>query len=291
VRYRFIEHYRGQFSVSVLCQIMQVTRGAFYAWRKRKPSARQKENETLLAQISQFFERSKQTYGSPRILRDLKEAGFCCGRHRVARIMRQAGLRAVVTRRFRVTTDSKHILPIAENLLDRDFVAPEANVKWASDITYVWTREGWLYLAVVLDLFSRRIVGWSMQPTLDRSIVLNALKGALSQRETGTGLVHHSDRGSQYASGEFQQMLHEQGITCSMSRKGNCWDNAPVESFFGTLKQELIHRCSFATRQDARQEVFDYIEVWYNRKRRHSALGYISPEEFEKRASQTTLVA
>ena len=242
----------------------------------------------LLTQIRQFFERSKQTYGSPRILRDLKADGVCCGRHRVARLMRQAGMQAVAAPHFRVTTDSKHSLPLAENLLGRDFVAPEANVKWASDITYIWTKEGWLYLAVVLDLFSRRIVGWSMQPSLNRSIVLDALQAALSQRQTGQAILHHSDRGSQYASGEYQQMLREQGIQCSMSRKGNCWDNAPVESFFGTLKQELVHRCSFATRQHARQEVFDYIEVWYNRQRRHSALGYLSPEEFEKRASQTT---
>jgi transposase InsO family protein len=290
VRYQFIELHQGQFSVSVLCRIMQIARCGYYAWQKRlrKSSARQTENETLLVHIHQFFERSKQTYGSPRILRDLKADGFCCGRHRVARIMRQAGLKAVVARRFRVTTDSGHKLPVAENLLDQDFGAPQANVKWASDITYIWTREGWLYLAVVLDLFSRRIVGWSMQPTLERSIVLDALQAALNQRQTRTTLLHHSDRGSQYASGEYQQLLCEQGITCSMSRRGNCWDNAPVESFFGTLKQELVHRCSFTTRQHARQEIFDYIEVWYNRKRRHSALGYLSPEEFEKRASQTT---
>ena len=184
-----------------LCRIMQVARCGFYAWRKRKPSARQMENETLLARINQFFERSNQTYGSPRILRDLKEVGYSCGRHhihngvvyRVARIMRQSGIRAVVAPRFRVTTDSRHALPVAENLLDQDFGAPQANVKWASDITYIWTREGWLYLAVVLDLFSRRVVGWSMQSSLNRSIVLDALQAALSQRGTGASLIHHSD--------------------------------------------------------------------------------------------------
>ena len=238
-----------------------------------------------------FFERSNGTYGSLRIVRDLREEGLSCGKHRVARLMRQAGLRAVVAPRFRVTTDSKHALPVAENLLNQDFDAPQANVKWASDITYLWTGEGWLYLAVVLDLFSRRIVGWSMKPSLDRSLVVNALQAALCQRRPSLGLMHHSDRGGQYASCDFQAMLSEKGIACSMSRKGNCWDNALVESFFGTLKQELVNRCRFPTREAARQEVFSYIEVWYNRQRRHSSLGYVSPEEFERRALQASASA
>jgi transposase InsO family protein len=263
---------------------MRVTGSGYYAWRKREPSERQKQNQTLLGQIRTFFERSKQTYGSPRILRDLKEAGFACGKHRVARLMRAAGLRAVVAARFRVTTDSKHALPIAENCLARDFGAREANVKWASDITYLRTGEGWLYLAVVLDLFSRRVVGWSMQANLDHSLVLNALQSALCQRSPQAGLLHHSGRGSQYASGDFQALLSKQGLQCSMSRRGNCWDNAVVESFFGTLKQELVNRCRFTTRDVARREVFAYIELWYNRQRRHSSLGYLSPAEFERRA-------
>jgi len=284
VRYQFVRQHSGRFSVAALCRAMQVTRSGYYAWRRRKPSERQKQNQTLLGQIRTFFERSKQTYGSPRILRDLREAGFACGKHRAARLMRQAGLRAVVAPRFRLTTDSKHALPIAENGLARNFGAPEANVKWASDITYLHTGEGWLYLAVVLDLFSRRVVGWSLQASLDRSLVINALRMALGQRCPATGLVHHSDRGSQYASADFQTRLSERGIRCSMSRHGNCWDNAPVESFFGTLKQELVHRCRFATREAARREVFEYIEVWYNRQRRHSSLGYVSPAEFERKA-------
>jgi transposase InsO family protein len=263
---------------------MQVSRSGYYAGRKRKSSERQKHNETLLGQIRTFFERSKGTYGSPRILRDLREVGLCCGKHRVARLMRQAGLRAVVGRRFRLTRDSKHALPIGANLLARDFGAGEANAKWASDITYLWTGEGWLYLAVVLDLFSRRVVGWATQARLDRSLVLKALEAALGQHHPGAGLVHHSDRGSQYASGDFQARLEASGILCSMSRKGNCWDNAVVESFFGTLKQELVNRCRFATREAARREVFEYVEVWYNRQRRHSSLGYVSPAEFERRA-------
>jgi transposase InsO family protein len=262
---------------------MQVTRSGYYAWRKREPSARKKQDETLLKLIRQFFERSKQTYGSPRILHDLKGVGFACGKHRVARLMRQSGLRAVVGPRWRVTTDSKHALPVAENRLDRDFGASEANLKWAGDITYLWTGEGWLHLAVVLDLFSRRVVGWSMRATLDRSLVLGALESALGHRCPEAGLIHHSDRGSQYASADFQAALKAAQIACSMSRRGNCYDNAVVESFFGTLKQEMVNRCRFATRESARQAVFEYIEVWYNRQRRHSSLGYVSPVEFERR--------
>jgi transposase InsO family protein len=263
---------------------MQVTRSGYYAWRRGDRSERQKQNEMLLGQIRTFFERSKGTYGSPRILRDLRAAGLGCGKHRVAMLMRQAGLRAVVAPRLRLTTDSKHVLPVTPNRLARDFGAPRANVKWASDITYLWTGEGWLYLAVVLDLFSRRVVGWSVQASLNRALVVNALRSALCQRHPGPGLLHHSDRGSQYASGEFQAVLSQQSILCSMSRRGNCWDNAPVESFFGTLKQELVNRFQFATRAAARKEVFEYIEAWYNRQRRHSSLGYVSPAEFERRA-------
>jgi transposase InsO family protein len=263
---------------------MSVSRSGYYAWLSRKPSERQRDNQTLLYRIRQFFERSKGTYGSPRILRDLREAGSCCGKHQVARLMRQAGLRAVLPRRFRATTDSNHALPVAENLLCQDFTASKANERWAADITYVRTGEGWLYLAVILDLFSRRIVGWSMQASLHKELVLDALSMALCQRRPGLGLLHPSDRGSQYASTAFQDKLGAAGIVCSMSRRGNCYDNAAVESFFGTLKQELANRRHFATRQQARQEVFEYIEVWYNRQRRHSSLGYVSPVEFERQA-------
>ncbi len=284
MRYQFIQSLVGRFPVAVLCRAVQVSTSGYYAWKGRGPSNAQEQNEMLLNHIRQFFARSRQTYGSPRIWKDLQEAKICCGKHRVARLMRQLGLRAVVAPRFRVTTDSKHCLPVTDNLLDRDFGAQEANVKWASDITYLWTGEGWLYLAVVLDLFSRRVVGWSMQTSLNRSLVLNALEAALCQRHPQAGLLHHSDRGSQYASTDFQARLEAKGILCSMSRRGNCWDNAPVESFFGTLKQELINRCRFVTRQQARQQVFEYIEAWYNRQRRHSSLGYISPAEFERRA-------
>ena len=283
MRYQFIQSLTGRFPVTALCRAVHVSASGYYAWKGREPGKSQKQNEMLLGQIRTFFARSKQTYGSPRIWKDLLETRISCGKHRVARLMCKAGLRAVVAPRFRVSTDSKHFLPVADNLLARNFSAPGPNVKWASDITYLWTGEGWLYLAVVLDLFSRRVVGWSVQARLDRALVVNALRSALCQRHSRAGLLHHSDRGSQYASGDFQAVLSRQGIACSMSRRGNCWDNAPVESFFGTLKQELVNRCRFATREVARREVFEYIEVWYNRQRRHSSLGYVSPAEFERK--------
>lgn len=281
----------GQFRISFLCRVMQVSRSGFYAWKAREPSARKQEDGQLLERIRGCFERSRGTYGSPRILRDLREQGYSCGRQRVMRLMRQAGLKPAVRPRFRVTTDSRHSLPVADNLLARDFTASAVDLKWVSDITYLWTGEGWLYLAVTLDLFSRRVIGWSMHTRLDRSLAVNAREAALCQRHPEAGLLHHSDRGSQYASGEFQACLRKEGIVCSMSRKGDCWDNAAVESFFGTLKQELVNRRSFVTREIARKEVFEYIEVWYNRQRRHSALGYLSPAEFERRALQSSLSA
>jgi putative transposase len=282
VRYQFIQSLAGQFPIAALCRALQVAKSGYYAWCKRQPSVRQREEETITGRIREHFEASRQTYGSPRILRELRAEGIVCGKHRVARLMRGAGLRALQPRRFMVTTDSKHVLPVADNRLNQDFTASRVDERWAADITYVWTGEGWLYLAVVLDLFSRRIVGWSMQASLHKQLVIDALTMALRLRRPDPGLLHHSDRGSQYASADFQEALGDAGIVCSMSRKGNCWDNAVVESFFGTLKVELVHRCRFATRQQARQEVFEYIEVWYNRSRRHSTLGYLSPAQFER---------
>ena len=284
MRYQFIQSLAGRFPITALCRTLRVAKSGYYAWCGREPSARHREDETITQRIREHFEASRQTYGSPRILRDLREEGIACGKHRVARLMRVAGLRALLPRRFQVTTDSKHALPVAKNLLNQDFTASRADERWAADITYLWTGEGWLYLAVVLDLFSRRIVGWSMQASLHKELVLSALAMALGQRRPDCGLLHHSDRGSQYASLEFQGALAAAGGVCSMSRRGNCFDNAVVESFFGTLKVELVHRCRFATREMARREVFDYIEVWYNQQRRHSSLGYVSPVEFERRA-------
>lgn len=291
MRYQFVQELVGRFPVAVLCRVMQVSKSGFYAWRTRAKSQRSRENQRLLLHIRSVFEESDQTYGSPRIWRELQEQGIHCGKNRVARLMRSSGIRAELPSRFRITTDSEHSLPTAPNLLAQDFTADAANERWAADITYVWTREGWLYLAVVLDLFSRRVVGWSMQPRLEKTLVLDALEMALAQRSPSAGLLHHSDRGSQYASRSFQERLQRDGIVCSMSGRGNCFDNAVVESFFSTLKRERIHRRDYITRAEARADVFEYIEVWYNRKRRHSALGYLSPAEFEKRRVQNGEIA
>jgi putative transposase len=265
---------------------MAVCRGGFYAWRKRHKSARQVENERLTEQIQAAHQESKETYGSPRIYSELKEAGVVCSEKRIARLMRLAKISAVRPKRFVITTDSDHELPIAQNLLAREFGAETPDTRWTADITYIWTGQGWLYLAVIMDLFSRRIVGWSMDQTIDRSLVLSALDMAVVGRNPGQGLLCHSDRGSQYASDDYQNRLKEAGITCSMSRRGNCWDNAPTESFFASLKKEMVYRTRFETREQARAAIFYWIEVWYNRKRRHSAIGYVSPEAFERQHQQ-----
>lgn len=281
MRYQFIKEQAGSFAVAVLCRLLAVSRSGYYAWLTRPRSARAQENTTLIGHIRAAFEASDRTYGSPRLWLELREQGLRCGENRVARLMHGAGIRAETVRRFQVTTDSNHSLPIAPNLLNRQFGAEEADRRWVADITYIWTKEGWLYLSAVLDLFSRRVVGWSLQPTLETGLVLEALAMARLQRRPAAGLLHHSDRGSQYASGRYQQRLNEAGMVCSMSRKGDCYDNAVAESFFATLKKELIHRRRFDTREAARCAVFEWIEVWYNRRRRHSSLGYLSPAQFE----------
>jgi putative transposase len=287
VRYQFIhkliqEQHQGRFSLGALCRVMSVSRAGYHAWRNRQPSRREREETELLARIKAAHEQSRGTYGSPRIHQELKANGVACGRHRTARIMRKHGITARPKRRFVVTTDSRHNLPVAENLLGQQFGSEKPNARWVADITYVWTGEGWLYLAVILDLWSRRVVGWAMDKSLDRSLVIAALNAALRLRHPTEALICHSDRGCQYASSDYQERLSAAGIVCSMSRKGNCYDNAPVESFFASLKRELVNRCAFQTRDQARQAIFWWIEVWYNRKRRHSALGYLSPEQFER---------
>jgi putative transposase len=287
VRYLFIKEHRGEFCLERWCEAMEVSVSGYYVWRKRPPSERDRQNERLVEEIKAVHEGSEQSYGSPRVHTQLRAQGQACSQNRVARLMRINAISACRKMRFTPTTDSKHSLPVAHNELDRDFVARQADQKWVADITYVWTLQGWLYLAVVLDLFSRRVVGWAMEPTLERGLVVAALQMALLWRRPGPGLLHHSDRGSQYASHDYRQLLEERKISCSMSRKGNCWDNAPMESFFATLKQERVYRRNYQSRQQARQDIFHYIEVWYNRKRRHSSLGYLSPEEFEKQHPQT----
>jgi transposase InsO family protein len=282
VRYQFIQKHLGQFSLQALCRVMQVSRSGYADWQKRLPSRRALEEQELLTSIRQEHHASRGTYGSPRLYKELREKGIRLGRHRLVRIMHKYQITARPKRRFVVTTQSDPALPVAPNLLDREFTAEKPNRKWTSDITYIWTGEGWLYLAVLLDLFSRRVVGWAMGESLERELVLSALDMALRVRKPEAGLLCHSDRGSQYASDDYQKALQKAGAVCSMSRKGNCYDNAPAESFFASLKRELVHRTSFATREEARAGVFEWIAVWYNRKRRHSSLGYVSPEQFEQ---------
>jgi putative transposase len=271
--------------LSVMCDVLHVSRSGFYAWRDRPESHRSQQRELLLSEIEEIHhERKKDVYGSPRVHEELKARGKRCNVKTVARIMRKNGIKSKTAKKFKVTTDSRHNRPVSENVLDRDFEVKAANQVWLADITYVWTREGWLYLAAVEDLYSRKVVGWSLSEQLHRRLVLDALQMAIRRRLPGEELLHHSDRGSQYASDDYQQLLKDQGIRCSMSRKGNCYDNAPMESFFATFKKELIHHEEYQTREEARQSIFEYIEVFYNRVRRHSALGYKSPDEFERAA-------
>ena len=271
--------------------MLLVSRSGYYAWRRRPESERFGANRKLVVAIREVHRQSRETYGSPRVHQALLHRGIACGVHRVARLMRVNEIRAKAPRKFRVTTKSDHRRPVAPNILARDFEATYPNQKWAGDITYIPTGEGWLYLAVVVDLFSRMVVGWSMKPYMSAELACDALRMAIVTRlPFEQALLAHSDRGSQYASRAHQQILTAFGISCSMSRKGDCWDNAVVESFFATLKKELTHHTPFETREQARREIFDYIEVFYNRVRLHSTLGYLSPYEFEQQ-NQSLLVA
>ncbi len=268
-----------------MCRVLEVSKAGYYAWRDRPASARAVANQRLAVEIKAVHEKSRRTYGSPRVYAELTAQGIRCSKQRVARLMRAAGVRAKRRQRFRVTTDSRHRHPVAPNVLDRRFavetVAGPDRV-WVGDITYVPTRESWLYLAVILDLASRRVIGWAMRHTLERSLTLDALQMALDQRQPHPGVLHHSDRGSQYACGEYRALLARHGMTCSMSQRGDCWDNAVAESFFATLERELIDDADWHTREAARAAIFEYLEVWYNRQRRHSSLGYLSPAEYER---------
>jgi transposase InsO family protein len=281
MKYRAIQDHADRFAIRLMCRALKVSPAGYYAWRTRPESARAKANRALLVEIRVLHAASRRTYGSPRLTRDLREAGHACGENRVARLMRTDGIRAKTVKKWKATTDSCHRLPVAANTLDRQFTVTAPNRVWAGDITYVWTTEGWLYLAVVLDLYSRAVIGWAMGSRLTADLATTALTMALWRRKPATGLLHHSDRGVQYAAADYQRLLGEHGVSCSMSRKGNCWDNACVESFFGTLKKELVHDRRYLTREEAKQDIFEYIEVFYNRQRRHSTLGYRSPAEFE----------
>jgi putative transposase len=284
-KYQFIAAHASEYPVTLLCRVLGLARSGYYAWRARSVSARKARDLQLTSQIQTIFTDSRRTYGSPRVHAQLQAQGIRTARKRVARLMRQAQLCARARRRSVRTTDSRHTEPIAPNLLARTFQAEAPDRVWVTDITYLPTREGWLYLAVVLDLFGRRVVGWSMQPSLERGLVLRALSHALQRRQPQPGLLHHSDRGSQYASAEYQALLAQAQIRCSMRRKGNCWDNAAMESFFATLKAELPVSV-FDSHAAARSAVFDYIERFYNRVRLHSTLGYRSPVAYERQHLQ-----
>ena len=269
--------------------MLSVSSSGYYAWRGRPESARARQDRELLGEIEALHAETRQSYGSPRIHKALKARGFSCGENRIARLMQLHEIKAKKPRSYKRTTDSNHAMAVAENVLDRHFSPDHPDQVWASDITYISTREGWLYLAVVMDLYSRRIVGWSMQPRLRRDLVLDALKMALRGRRPAQGLLHHSDRGSQYASVDYQGLLDDWGIVCSMSRRGNCWDNAPVESFFASLKREWVPAQSYRTRAEAQSDIFEYLEIWYNRRRLHSSLGYVSPVQYEEAYYRTAL--
>lgn len=280
--FRFIDEHHDRWPVRLLCAALDVSPAGYYAWRGRPASARQRRQGALLVEIRAIHAEFQARYGSPRVHAELAARGQDGCVNTVARLMRDHGIRAQTARKFRCTTDSDHDLPVADNLLDRQFDPASPNEAWVADITYIPTGEGWLYLAAVEDLYSRRVVGWSMAERLESRLVVEALALAVERRLPGAGLLAHSDRGSQYASDHYQLLLAKHGITCSMSRRADCWDNAPMESFFASLKKELVHGADFATREQARAAVVEYIEVFYNTKRRHSSLGYVSPAEYER---------
>jgi putative transposase len=281
VRFQFVEAHHEEYDVQIMCDVLDVSRSGYYAWRTRPASPREVADAEFTKEIERVFYDSWQTYGYESIWRVLQEEGIPCGKHRVRRLMRQAGLVVKQTKRYKHTTEANPDHMPAPNILQGDFEAARPDAKWCADITYIPTQEGWLYLAVILDLFSRRIVGWAMSKRMTQQLVCTALEMALRQRQPLEPLIHHSDRGSQYTSDADQELLATHDITPSMSGRGNCYDNAPVESFFGTLKTELVHHTVYRTRQDARTDIFFYIEGFYNRKRRHTALDHLSPADFE----------
>lgn len=281
MKFRFIQDQRETFPVGQLCRVLEVSRGGFYAWNKRPHSERDRENAELVKRIHAVHRENRGVYGSPRVYQALRAAGHSAGKHRVARLMRLEGLRGRAARRFRFIATRRSDFPAAPNLVMRKFHADAPNRLWVADITQIRTREGWLFLAVILDVFSRRVVGWATADRIHHALVLQALRFALKTRRPTPGLVHHSDRASQYGGADYQELLDRHGIRCSMSRAANCWDNALAESFFHSIKTEWLYHFTFESRAQARSYVFDYIEGFYNRTRSHSSLGYRSPEEYE----------
>ncbi len=284
MKFRFINDHQGQWPVRTLCQVLGVSSAGYYAWRSRPESTRAVANQGLLEHVRRLYAQHRGRYGSPRLHAALRAEGRGVSRGRVERLMRQHGIRATASQRFRpTTTDSRHGLPVAPNLLEQRFAASAPNQVWLADITYVPTGEGWLYLAAVLDLATRKVVGWAMRDHLRSELAAAALLMAIQRQRPASGLTHHSDRGGQYASGEYQKLLTGAGMKASMSRTGNCYDNAPMESFFHTLKVELVHQQRWTTRDEARRDLFAYVEAYYNRQRIHSALGYLTPEQAERK--------
>ncbi len=281
MKFAFIEQQRDQHAVRLMCKVLEVSHSGYYAWRTRPVSQREMANQKLMQQIETVFDASHRTYGSPRVYQALKSEGIACSENRVARLMRLRGIRAKQSKRFRCTTRRHPSRPVAPNHLQRDFSATAPNEKWVTDITYIKTAEGWLYLAVVLDLFARLVVGWSMSGRITGELTLSALKMAIRRREPEKGVLHHSDQGSQYTDQEYQALLKKYGMTPSMNSVGTCYDNAAMESFFSSLKSELVNDQSYQTRCEARTSIFWYIEVFYNRSRLHSTLGYLTPADFE----------
>lgn len=285
MKFRFIQQERRWYGVDALCRAVGVTRGGYWSWVRRRPGPRLQADAVLLADIRKIHKGKRRVYGSPRVHEHLEKTGVRCGRKRIERLMRDNGIRAKQGKKFKpTTTDSKHNLPVAPNALNRQFHRERPNEAWVADITYIPTEEGWLYLAVVMDLFSRRIVGWAMGDRISRHLALRAFDMAVQRRHPPRGLIHHSDRGSQYASGDYQKRLKKNGMTCSMSRKGCCYDNAPMESWFHSLKVELVQDEKFRTRREAMAAIFEYMEVFYDRQRIHTALGGLTPAEIEELA-------
>jgi putative transposase len=281
VKFAFIDEEKARWPVDAMCDVLSVSRSGYYAWRGRVPAARTLADAQLVVDIKAAYAVGRGSYGSPRVQRELRKRDKHVGQKRVARLMRREGIRAKRRRRFRVTTDSKHADPIAPNVLNRDFTVELPNTAWVTDVTYVWTHQGWLYLAAILDLCSRRVVGWAASQSNDRQLALDALQRATTERKPRTGMLHHSDRGSPYASADYRNALDHLGVVASMSRKGDCWDNAVAESFFATIKGEMIDHEDFQTRAEAIAAIAEYIDGFYNVQRMHSSIGYASPIEFE----------
>jgi putative transposase len=281
MKYQFVAAYQTEHRLTRLCQTLGVSRSGYYAWRRRPASPRTRANARLVGQMQQLHRQTKERYGAVKLWRALLASGVACGRHRVARLRRQYGLMARRVRRFRVVIEHHQFAPPAPNRLQQVFVAPAPNRIWAGDLTAIATRAGWVYLAVILDLYSRRVIGWAMSPRPDQHVALTALQMAMTHRRPRPGLIHHTDQGATYTSVAYQRQLVQTGLVASMSRKGNCYDNAVVESFFSTLKNELVHERDYHTREEAQAEVFEFIEVFYNRQRLHQTLGYVSPVQFE----------